>query len=189
MSLQTFQETVVQTSITGTAFNTFTTAKTVIPPIALFQLPPNYLYVGKKFRTTVTGSISNIVTTPGTITFQIMLAAVAAWTSGAVQLNATAHTTLPFKLVVDWRVNAIGVTTGATVQGIGTLTGIMFTNTAGQVDSVNGIPSIVVPATAPAVGTGFDSTIANTLDFFVGFSISNAGNQVQLWDYCVEALN
>ena len=189
MSLQTFQETVVQTSITGTAFNTFTTAKTVIPPIALFQLPPNYLYVGKKFRTTVTGSISNIVTTPGTITFQIMLAAVAAWTSGAVQLNATAHTTLPFKLVVDWRVNAIGVTTGATIVGIGTLTGIMFTNTAGQTDSANGIPSIVVPATAPAVGTGFDSTIANTLDFFVGFSISNAGNQAQIWDYCVEALN
>lgn len=189
MSLQTFQETLVQSSITGTAFNTYTTAKTVIPPICLFQLPPNYLYVGKKFRTTFSGSISNIVTTPGTITFQINMGAIAAWSSGAVQLNATAHTTLPFKLVVDWRVNAIGSGTGATLVGIGTLTGIMFTNTAGQTDSVNGIPSIVVPATAPAVGTGFDSTVANTLDFFVGFSISNVGNQIQMWDYSVEALN
>jgi len=189
MSLQTFQETLVSQQLAGTAFNTFTTAKTVIPPICLFQLPPNYLYIGKKFRTTVLGSISNIVTTPGTITFQINMGTVAAWSSGAVQLNATAHTTLPFRLVVEWTVRAIGNSTSANIIGVGTVTGIMFTNTAGQVDSVNGIPSIVVPATAPAVGTGFDSTVAQTLDLFVGFSISNIGNQIQIQDYLVEALN
>ena len=189
MSLQTFQETLVSQQLAGTAFNTFTTAKTVIPPICLFQLPPNYLYIGKKFRTTVLGSISNIVTTPGTITFQINMGTVAAWSSGAIQLNATAHTTLPFRLVVEWTVRAIGNATSANIIGVGTVTGIMFTNTAGQTDSVNGIPSIVVPATAPAVGTGFDSTVAQTLDFFTGFSISNVGNQIQVQDYLVEALN
>ena len=189
MSLQTFQETLVAQSIAGTAFNTYTTAKTVIPPICLFQLPPNYLYVGKRFRTTVWGSLSTLVTTPGTVTFQINMGAIAAWTSGVVQLNATAHTTLPFKLVVDWRVVSIGVTAAATVIGEGVLTGIMFTNTAGQTDQINGMPSMMVPAVAPAVGAGFDSTIAQTLDFFVGFSISSVSNQVQVQDYTVEALN
>lgn len=189
MSLQTFQETLVSQSIAGTALNTFTTAKTVIPPICLFQLPPNYLYVGKSFRTRVTGSISNIVTTPGTITLQINMGAIAAWSSGALQLNAIAHTTLPFELDVIWTVRAIGNATSANVIGQGTVRGIMFTNTAGQVDSVNGIPTLVVPATAPAVGTGFDSTIAQTLDFFAGFSISNIGNQIQVQQYLVEALN
>ena len=48
--------------------------------------------------------------------------------------------------------------------------------------------SAVVPVTAPAVGTGFDSTIANILDFWVGFSINNAGNGVQVYDYTVEQL-
>ena len=189
MSLQTFQETLVAQSIAGTAFNTFTTAKSVIPPICLFQLPPNYLYVGKVFRVKVKGSISNIVTTPGTITFQINMGAIAAWSSGALQLNATAHTTLPFDMMVLVTVRAIGNATSANVIGIGTISGMMFTNTAGQVDSLNGVPTLMVPMTAPAVGTGFDSTIAQTLDLFAGFSISNIGNQVQIQEYIVEALN
>ena len=46
-----------------------------------------------------------------------------------------------------------------------------------------------MPATAPAVGTGFDSTIANLLDFWVGFSISNSGNGVQVYQYTVEQLS
>jgi len=46
-----------------------------------------------------------------------------------------------------------------------------------------------VPATAPAVGTGFDSTVANVLDFFAGFSISDAANTVKIEIFSVEALN
>lgn len=188
-SLQTFQETLVANSIAGTLFNTYTTAKTVIPPICLFQFPPNYLYIGKVFRVRVTGGISNIVTTPGTITFQVMMGSIVAWTSGAIQLNATAHTTLPFTLDVLLTCRAIGITTSANYIGQGVLSGIMFTVTAGQVDGVNTETVLQVPRTAPAVGTGFDSTIANTLDFWVGFSISNAGNGVQVQQYVVEALN
>jgi hypothetical protein len=45
-----------------------------------------------------------------------------------------------------------------------------------------------IPATAPAVGTGFDSTIANILDFWTGFSIPNSGNGIQLYNYTVEQL-
>jgi hypothetical protein len=74
-------------------------------------------------------------------------------------------------------------------MGGGILQGIHFTLTAGQTDAVNTAGAFAVPATAPAVGTGFDSTIANTMDFFVGFSISNAGNGVQVQQYIVEALN
>ena len=47
----------------------------------------------------------------------------------------------------------------------------------------------MVPATAPAQGTGFDSTIANILDFWVGFSISNAANGVQIAQYKVISSN
>lgn len=189
MSLQTFQETLVSQSIAGTAFGTFTTAKTVIPPICLVQLPPNYFYIGKQMRTTVRGAVGSLVTTPGTITFQIMMGSIVVWTSGAIQLNATAHTTLPFTLTVDWTVRAIGVTTSANVLGMGSLSGVMFTLTAGQTDGANSSATMQVPATAPAVGTGFDSTIANIMDFFVGFSISSAANTIQIQQYIVEALN
>lgn len=189
MSMQTFQETLVAQTIQGTLFNTYTTAKTVIPPTCLVQLAPNYFRIGRRYRITVEGAISNIVTTPGTITFQVMLGSVAVWSSGAVQLNATAHTLLPFKLVVDLTVRAEGDGTVAKFIGQGLLTGIMFTLTAGQTDAANTPGAFMVPATAPALGTGFDSTVAQLLDFFVGFSISNAGNGVQIEQYLVEALN
>jgi hypothetical protein len=177
-----------QTAV-GTLFNTFTVAKSVINATNLVALLPNTLYVGKKYRVTVRGALSNIVTTPGTVTFQIMMGAIVVWTSGPIQLNATAHTLLPFNLVVDLRCDSIGAGVAAKFLGMGILQGIQFTLTAGQVDAVNTAGAFAVPATAPAVGTGFDSTIQNLLDFWTGFSISNAGNGVQLYDYMVEELN
>lgn len=189
MSLQTVPELLVNHVGAGTLFNTYTVAKTVILPTSLIQLPPNYFYISKQMRTTVIGAISNIVTTPGTIVFQIMMGSIVVWSSGNIQLNATAHTLLPFKLVVDWRVDTIGNGVIAKVMGQGLLHGIMFTLTAGQVDAPNTPGTFMAPVTAPAVGTGFDSTIANIVDFWAGFSISNAGNGIQVQQYLVEALN
>lgn len=189
MSLQTWQETLVTANAAGTLFNTYTTAKTVLPTGCLVTLPANWWYVGRSIRVTVQGGISNIVTTPGTITLQVNLGAVAAFSTGAIQLNATAHTTLPFEFSAILTCRAVGATTTANLMGIGKLSGIMFTRTAAQVDQVNIGDSLMVPITAPAVGTGFDSTAAQTLDFFAGFSISNAGNGIQIQNYLVEALN
>ncbi len=172
----------------GTAFATYTTAKTVINPTELVTLPPNYLTIGSKYRVRVCGGLSNIVTTPGTVTFQIMMGTIVAWTSGAIQLNATAHTLLPFDLDVMLRVDSIGSGTAAKYLGMGKLMGVAFTRTAAQVDDANTPGEFATPATAPAVGTGFDSTIQNILDFWVGFSISNAGNCVQIYDYTIEQL-
>jgi len=49
--------------------------------------------------------------------------------------------------------------------------------------------TIMCPNTAPAVGTGFDSTIANILDFWVGISVSLATNGIQVYQYLAEVLN
>lgn len=188
-SLQAFIEPIAWQPAGGTLFNTYTTSKTVILPTALVQLPPNYLTLGKLLRIRVWGGISNIVTTPGTITFEVKIAGVVAWTSGAIQLNATPHTLLPFDLDILLRVNAVGSSTSANLMGGGKLTGLMFTKTAGQTDATNTEGTFSVPATTPTAGTGFDSTIANVLDFWTGFSISNAGNGIQVQNYLVEAIN
>lgn len=182
-----FEQQLTSQRAVGTLFNTYTTAKTVLNATELVTLPANYLTVGTKLRFRVWGGLSNIVTTPGTVTFQIMMGTIVAWTSGAIQMSTTAHTLIPFKLDVDLRVDTIGSSTTAKFIGGGALNGIMFTVGAGA-DSTTVVGAFPVPATAPAVGTGFDSTIANILDFWTGFSISNAGNGVQLYDYCVEQL-
>lgn len=189
MSLQTWQESLTSATAAGTLFTTYTTAKTVLPTGCLVTLPANWWYVGRMLRYTVVGAISNIVTTPGTITLQLNMGAIAAVTSGAVQLNATAHTTLPFMATCIATCRTVGATTTATLMGQWTLNGVMFTRTAGQVDNANIGDSLLGPATAPAVGAGFDSTAAQTLDFFAGFSISNAGNGIQVHQVIAEALN
>lgn len=189
MSLQTWQETLISAQVTGSTFASFTTAKTVLPVGCLVTLPANWWYIGRTIRVTCVMGVSNIVTTPGTIVFQTNIGAVAAFSSGTVQMNAIAHTLLPvvYEAIITCR--AVGSGTSANLIGITKLNGIMLTKTAAQVDQVNIGDSILGPQTAPAVGTGFDSTAAGTLDFFVGFSISAAGNAVAVYQYLVEAMN
>jgi len=189
MSAQSFQETIINQRVAGTLFDTYTSAKTVIPATSLITFPANYLSIGKSFRITVMGGLSNIVTTPGTVTMQVMLGSVAVFTTGAIQLNATAHTLLPFWLEVLLTVRAIGSSTSANFMGMGRLQGIQPTLTAGQTDAANTGGIFSAPATAPTVGTCYKSTIANILDFWTGFSISNAGNGIQVQQYIVEALD
>ena len=198
MSLQTWQETLVSANVAGTLLNTYTTAKTVLPVGCLVTLPANWWYVGRSIRVTVQGGISTLVTTPGTLTLQVNLGTVAAFSTGTIQLNATAHTTLPFEFQAILTCRAVGATTTANLMGIGKLTGVMFTKTIAATDAWGRVSAadaavsdvtLMVPATAPAAGTGFDSTAAQTLDFFAGFSVSNAANGIQIHNYVVEALN
>jgi hypothetical protein len=192
MPQQGWNQLVVAQRAAGTLFNTYTTAKTVINQQDLYSFPPNFFQIGQKLRVTAHMAISNIVTTPGTVTFQVMLGTIVVWTSGAVQLNATAHTLLPAKLVVDLTCQLANTGVGGVVaqlMGQGVLTGVMFTKTAGQTDGANTETVINVPVTAPALGTAFDGTISQILDFWVGFSISNSGNGVKVVQYDVEVLN
>jgi hypothetical protein len=189
MSLQTWEELVSVQVAAGTSFGTYTTAKTVINPQALYVLPAGFWTIGKKLRITIHGGIGTLVTTPGTITFQVMIGSVIAFTTGAIQLNATAHTNLPFRLDITLTCRAVGNSTNANLMGQGIIFGKMVTVTAAQTDGANTNSVILVPATAAGVGTGFDSTIANILDLFVGFSISDAANTIKIEQYEVEALN
>lgn len=201
MSNQSWDQLLVTQHQAGTLLNTYTAAKSVINAQALFSCYPGFFAAGStRLRHTIRGGLSNIVTTPGTVTFQIMLGSIVVWTSGAIQMNATAHTTMPFSLVVDTICQVEGSGTAAKLLGMGVLSGTQFTRTAASVDgwgSNAGFTAIanvsdatiIVPDSAPAQGTGFDSTISNILDFWVGFSISNAGNGVQVQMYDVESLN
>lgn len=189
MSQQSYNETLITQPDVGTLFATYTTAKTVINPNALYTLPANWWRVGRKLKVRVQGAISNIVTTPGLMNFQVIIGGVAAFDTGNIQLNATAHTTIPFWLDIDLTCRAIGNGTAANLIGLALLVGKMFTITAGQTDDLQGHMPIVCPVGIPAVGTGFNSTIANIVDFFVGFTISNAGNGVQIHQYELAALN
>lgn len=203
MPSQGWNQTLVTQRTAGTLFNTYTTAKTVINQQDLFGFYANYFQLGTKLRVTVHAALSTLITTPGTVTFQIMLGTIVVWTSGAIQMNAVAHVLLPMKLVVDLTCQLTNTSAGGVVaklMGQGVLTGSQFTTgSTTSTDSWGVTPApaaaavshvaINVPVTLPALGTAFDSTISQTLDFWTGFSISNAANGIQVAQYDVEALN
>jgi hypothetical protein len=177
----------------GTLFTTYTTAKRVILDTAIWSVPPNYLVPGRKLRVRIFGAISNIVTTPGLFNLQLRLGTIAtpiaAFDTGNIQLNATAHTILPFFADIVVCAQVEGITTTAKLMGMCDISGIMITRTAGQTDDAQGVQELIAPATSPAQGTGYDSTINNFQDIASGFTISNAGNGIQIHTYSNEVLN
>lgn len=196
MSLQTWEETLFVLRQDTPAQNNYTTAKSIFGVDGTDQsasakgtLPANFWVPGKSVNLRMMGDISNIVTTPGTITFQFMLGAVVAWTSGAIQLSTTAHTALPFWLDVELTCQVDGGGTQAKLMGQGIITSQCVVNTNVADSVANTLPTLLLPNTTPAQGTGFDSTAAQKTDVFVGFSIANSGNQIRARQYRLRALN
>jgi hypothetical protein len=187
MSLQSWQETLVSAQGDGPQILNSTVAATILPAAAKITLPNNYFNIGKVLRLTVAGHISCVATTPGTLTLDLRLAAVIAFTSQAIPMNVVAKTTLPFYMQVLLTCRSIGASTSATLMP----QGFIITETIVGVAAPAAGPAgaLCIPNTAPVAGTGFDSTAALTVDVFAKFSVNTATTQITLNQYILEALN
>ncbi|RJP48702.1 MAG: hypothetical protein C4586_08255 [Anaerolineaceae bacterium] len=183
MAKREWMETLIVGQADGTAYGASVTPTSIIPAAAVITLPANYFEIGKKLRIKVGGRISNIVTTPGTLTLDVRLGAVIAFTTQAIQLNATAKTNVSFLAEFELTCRAIGSGTSANLMGMGCITSESVSAAA------TGAVTVVAPASAPAVGTGFDSTAAQALNVFGTWSINDAGNTLTVHTYEVVALN
>ena len=171
-------------------FDTYTTAKSVINPEDRVSLGPNFWKMTRGIWIHIFGALKN---TTGNPTFQPLLklgtiaSPVTIWDGGQVQMNATAHTVLPFVLDIYLRPDKDnhGDGTLSKLVAHGVINSQVITRTSGQTDDAQGNQSLILPPTAPALGAGFDDSITNVLDFWVGFSANNALNGVQIWDFSV----
>lgn len=168
---------------------TASAARTSIMPTASKQtVPTNFLgFPGKQIRFRIQGQLGNIVTTPGTLTLDITFAAVQVWNSGAIQLSAIAHTTLPFWLEVDMTMRAIGAGTAANLMAAGKMCSQCIIPAVGVSDGGQH-NELMVPNVTPVVSTGFDSTVLNAIDIFGTFSLSNA-NAIAIHQFSIEEKN
>ena len=92
MSSQTWREVLINSQIDGTAHANSTTATSIIPAAAKDTRPTNFFNIGRMLEITARGRISNIVTTPGTLTLDVRFGGVVVFTGGAVSLTHTAKT-------------------------------------------------------------------------------------------------
>jgi hypothetical protein len=193
MASQSWGQLIARIPIQGSLYNTYTTAKSMITSTAseatsgFVALPSNFFLRGGYVEIDVHAGISNRVTGPDTFTINIMVGSVIAFTTGAINLTTTAHTTIPayFKFMLTCQKEGNGTT--AQLMGQCIAQGQMLAMASGLADGAANTGMVMAPNTAPTLGTGFDSTAANSLDFFVAQSVSNAGNGFQLAQYIVKS--
>ena len=182
-----YQSTLVEAQIDGTAV-TATGEGSLLPTVAKIFLPSGYINrIGKRFIVRATGRVSNIVTTPGTLTLRFKLGptaniAVAACTP--IPLNVVAKTNVSWFLDLGLTVRTIGTATAATIfaQGNWTSESVIASPTA----ATGGQGSMMWQTASPVVGTGFDSGVANQIDLTAQFSLT--GNSIQLHTFALEDL-
>lgn len=175
----------VESQSDGTAVANSTAEASLLPAVAKVLLPSGYLNrVGKGLSVAAHGRISNIVTTPGTLTLRFKLGPtsnIAVAVSTAVPLNATAKTNVAWWLDLDLMVRAIGAGTAAQLFAQGTFSSESVSGAAAGLQA-----SVAFQAAAPAVGTGFDSSVANQIDLTAQFSVANAGNSIQCHGFALD---
>ena len=83
-------------------------------------------------------------------------------------------------------VRAIGSGTTGNLMHQGIIASRAFIDAGATADiTTSGHPFLLAPETTPAVGTGFDTNIANVADFFIACSTSNASNLIQVEQYAL----
>lgn len=182
-----YQQTLITAQTAGANLTASTTPTSLIPTSAKYVLPANFFYIGKKIRILAQLQLGNIVTTPGTFTLDVRFGSTVVFNGGAMQLSSTAHTALPLWVQIDLTCRATGQTTTANLMGQGIAISQALSLTA-VADSTTTPATLLIPNTTPAVGTGFDSTASQAVDFFGTFSLSNA-NAVTLQQYELIDLN
>jgi len=175
-------------AVDGAALTNTTTETTLLPAAAKIALLKNFFdRTGKKLIVRAAGRISTLVTSPGTLTFRTKFGSIAVFNGGAVNLNVTAQTNASWQLVIELVVRTLGDVTSANLIGVGRWTTRAIVG--GPAAASGGVESVILPDTAPAVGTGFDSTAEQVVDLTAQWSVANAANSITLHQYSLETFD
>lgn len=179
MSSNSWNQTLISAQAAGTAL-TAAAAATALPTPAVFTMPANTLKIGDKILIKASGIISCVITTPGTARFDVRIGAAVVFDSGALSLNVIAKTNVPWYLEAELTVRSIGNGVVATILGQG-----LFSSEAvvgSPLPSVGGGGVLNIPVSGVAVGTGFNSTISNTVDLFFTQTVATGSMTLQQYD-------
>ncbi len=191
MSRSRWQECIGWTSGDGTALANSTTATSILPAgPAKPTLPNNFFQeVGDRLYVRAAGRMGTVVTTPGTLTLEVRFGgSIVVFGSGAIALNIVAQTNATWMYEAELECRAVGSGTSANLLGIGKFITRASLN-APAVGTTNGVGTVLLPDTAPAVGSGFDSTAGQAVDFYATWSVANASNTITCHQFAIYASN
>lgn len=184
--MSNYMETLATAQGAGTALSSFTTSASLLPSQALHTLQPDWSsYPGHGLWIRAMGSISNVVTTDPTFTFNVVFnpaaSPVTVFTTGALTTSNVAHTTVPWWLEIMLTVRGVGA--AANLMGQARILSRAFVAAAGGDLTTAGFPELLGPATTPAVGSNYSSNASQQVDLQAACQTSAAGNAIQLHQY------
>jgi hypothetical protein len=177
---------IVSSYTDGTA-NTAGTAASMIPTYNVITLPSGYFMVGRQLRITASGRISCAVTTPGTARYDVRLGGTVVADTTAMPLNIVAQTNVNWYLQMLLTCRAVGSGTSANIimQGLWVSPASVLVPAPATGPGPGG--QVLPYNTAPAVGGGFNSTSALTLDMFFTQTVGTGSHTCH--QYTVEQLD
>jgi hypothetical protein len=165
--MQTLYYSTLQTSpIDGVAV-TAASATSLLPAVARYTFPANFFWFpGQVIRVRSAGRITTAASTPGTVTFDVRLGSVVVFNGGASQTLQVSKTNVTWEFDATLTLRAADGTaiTTANFLGIGHFMSEAISATA------NLAATMMLPTSAAAVGSNFDSIATQQLDNFVTFS-------------------
>lgn len=190
MSNQAWVEPFMSVAGDGTALASSTTATSILPAASKFTLPSMFFDTvnGKTLRLRAAGRISTVITTPGTLTLDVRFGSVIVFNGGAMTLNIVAQTNVNWILDIEMVIRTVGASTSAAIFAQGEWKSHAVIGSVAPTAGTAGTHLLPYNA-APAVGTGFDSTAAQTIDLFATWSVSNAANSIQLHQASILSIN
>lgn len=165
-------------AITAASATSMLQTATPVAGQSKFTMPANILKPYDKIKFRAHGIISCVVTTPGTARFDIRFGSVTVFDTGALNLNTTAKTNVPWYLNVDMTVRSVGAGTTATMWGQGFWVSEAVVGSPAPSAGGNGI--LNVPVSGLAVSTGFDSTTSFVVDSYFTQTVATGSLTCQM---------
>lgn len=169
----------------GNALSNTTTATSLLTGNAAhakWTLPKNFLStIGQKLRVIAHGRISTLVTSPGTLSLEVRFGTTTAiFAGGAMTLNTVAQTNTPWIFEADLTLKVVGAS--AQFFGFGKWTSHAVIGSQAIGTGPAGCQILPYNA-APALGTAFDATAEQLVEFYATWGTASASNSIQLHNY------
>lgn len=174
--LPSYPLTLASSTDDGATLANSTVATSILHGSGIAVIPAGALQKGGQLDIDIVGRISTVVTTPGTLTFDLRFGGVIISALGAINLNVNAQTNASFRVRLKAVIRALGKAAGANALVTAEFISRALIGSGAVNVSGNGV--LMLPDTAPAVGTGFDSSSALAVDVFATWSIANAANSL-----------
>ena len=179
-----YGETLITAQVDGPTLTT-AAAASCLPPAALYTLPANFFRsIGQQLLVKASGRISCVITTPGTARYDVRFGATIVADSLAMNLNIVAKTTVNWYLELLMTCRALGASANLMWQGYWMSEAVI----ACALPTVGTSGIFTLPyASAPAVGSNFDSTDAQQVDLF--FTQTAATGSMTLHQFSLISVN